>query len=146
VTVTVPFKHLPPPQMEDPSADAWTEVFWDAARREELVAAKCAACGTYRMPPGRFCRSCNSQEVVWEQLPGTGSLYSWTVVRQPLNPAASEHVPYVPAVVEADGAPGMRFVSNLVDCEPDDITPGMTVRVVWHKVNDELTIPLWAPA
>jgi hypothetical protein len=55
-------------------------------------------------------------------------------------------VPYVPALIEADGAPGIRFISNVVDCEPDDVEIGMKVNVVWHRVSDTMTLPLWAPA
>ena len=51
-----------------------------------------------------------------------------------------------PAVVEADGCPDARFVSNLVDCHPEDATIGMSVHVVWHHVNDALTLPFWAPS
>jgi uncharacterized OB-fold protein len=40
----------------------------------------------------------------------------------------------------------MRFVSNIVDSEPEDVSVGMKVRVVWHHVSDTLTLPFWAPA
>jgi uncharacterized OB-fold protein len=73
-------------------------------------------------------------------------VYSFTVVREAAVPAFDGHVPFVPAVIDADGAPGMRFVSNVVDCEPGDVAIGMKVRVVWDHVSDTLTLPFWAPA
>ena len=132
--------NLPPIRMTDPAADDWTQGFWDAAANEELVATKCSQCGTFRMPPGRFCRNCSSQEFTWESLPGTGTVFTSTVVRS--DPSG----PYAPAAIDADGAPGMRFISAVVDCDVDQVEPGMKVRVVFEKVNDKLTIPYWTPA
>jgi uncharacterized OB-fold protein len=80
------------------------------------------------------------------ELPGTGTVFSFIVVRHPLNPSMAEYVPYMPAVVDPDGAPGCRFVSNVVDCEPEDVAIGMKVRVVWNHVSDTLTLPFWTPA
>jgi uncharacterized OB-fold protein len=37
-------------------------------------------------------------------------------------------------------------VSNVVDCEPDDVSIGMPVRAVFHEVSETLTLPLWTPA
>jgi uncharacterized OB-fold protein len=87
-----------------------------------------------------------SAEIEYLRLPGTGTVYSYTVVREATVPAFQGHVPFVPAVIDADGAPGVRFVSTVVDCEPDDVAVGMRVRVVWEHVSETLTLPLWAPA
>jgi uncharacterized OB-fold protein len=133
-------KNVPPMRMTDPGADDWTQGFWDAAANEQLVVTKCSKCGTMRMPPGRFCRNCNSQEFAWESLPGTGTVFTCTVVRN--GPEGA----YAPAVIDADGATDARFVSAVVDCDPDDVKPGMKVKVVWNKVSDTLTMPYWAPA
>jgi len=140
------FEHLPPPSIEDPAADERTQPFWDATKEHRLVAPKCSNCGTFRMPPARFCPNCLSMELEYVPIPGTGTVFSSAVVHEPLTPAAEGHVPYVAAVIDADGAPGIRFVSNVVDCAPDAVEPGMKVQVVWHDVSDTLTLPLWAPA
>jgi uncharacterized OB-fold protein len=132
--------------LTDPSADERTQPFWDAAKQEQLVAPKCVGCGTFRMPPNIFCPRCMSRELDYVLLPGTGTVYSFTVVRDAALPAFEGHVPFVPAVIDADGAPGIRFVSNVVDCEPDDVIVGMNVRVVWEHVTETLTLPFWAPA
>jgi hypothetical protein len=79
-------------------------------------------------------------------LPGTGTVFTSVVVHQSLTHDDADHVPYVAAAIEADGAPGVRFISNVVDCEPDDVCIGMQVKVVWHRVSDTMTLPLWAPA
>jgi uncharacterized OB-fold protein len=140
------FEHLPPPVLDDPAADERTQPFWDAAKNEQLVAPKCSACGTFRMPPARFCPHCLSMELEYVPLPGTGTVFTSIVVHEPLTADAEGHVPYVSAAIDADGAPGMRFISNVVDCDPDAVQIGMKVKVVWHRVSDTLTLPLWTPA
>jgi uncharacterized protein len=141
-----PFKNMPPPGLRDPYADARTQPFWDNAKNEQLTAPKCAKCGTFRMPPSTFCPKCLSRELEWEPLSGLGTVYTFIIVRHPLNPRASDYVPFMPAAIDADGAPGMRFISNVVECEPDDVKVGMRVKVVWNHVSDTLTLPFWAPA
>jgi uncharacterized OB-fold protein len=142
----IAFKHMPPPLLDDPYADDWTQPFWDAAKNEVLTAPRCTNCGAFRLPPSRFCPTCRHQEMEFVELPGTGTVFSFIVVRHPLNPSMAEYVPYMPAVVDPDGAPGCRFVSNVVDCEPEDVAIGMKVRVVWNHVSDTLTLPFWTPA
>jgi uncharacterized protein len=141
-----PFKNMPPPILTDPMADERIQPFWDAAKEETLVAPKCADCGTFRMPPVRFCANCLSQNLAWEPLLGTGVVYTFIIVRHPLNPNAANYVPYMPAAIDADGAPGMRFISNVVGCDPEDVEIGMKVSVVWNHVSDALTLPFWVPA
>lgn len=119
--------------------DRWTEPFWAAARRHELVVARCARCAAPRpMPPGPYCWECDAQDVVWEALPGTGTVFSFTVVRP-------VERPYAIAVVELDGVVGVRLMSDLVDVDPAAVEIGMPVEVVWDDV-DETTIPRFTAA
>jgi uncharacterized OB-fold protein len=57
----------------------------------------------------------------------------------------ADHVPYVPALVEPDGAPGVRFVSNVVDCEPERVAIDMAVKVAWDHLSELLVFPRWLP-
>ena len=139
-------EHLPPPSMEDAAADERTQPFWDAAAAGELVAPTCSSCGTMRMPPTRICPNCLSMELEYTTLPGTGTVFTSAVVREAQRGDDAGSVPYVAALIDADGAPGIRFVSNVVNCDPDSVTIGMPVKVVFHKVSDTLTLPLWEPA
>jgi uncharacterized OB-fold protein len=132
--------------MDDPHADVRTAPFWDATREERLVCARCATCGTFRMPPAAFCHACRNQEIEWVQLAGTGHVYTFTVVRHPLRPEFADVVPFVIAVLSLDGAGDARLISNVVECDPETVTVGMPVRVVWDHVSDTLTYPRFAPA
>jgi uncharacterized OB-fold protein len=140
------FRYAPPPVMDDPYADDWTRPFWDATSQEILTAPRCTNCGKFRLPPGRFCSKCLTQTFEWVELPGTGSLFSFIVVRHPLRPDDATYVPYIPAVVQADGAPGCRFTSNVVDVDPADVVCDMKLRVVWNHINDQFVLPFWTRA
>lgn len=122
-------------------ADQWTMPYWDAARERRLVAAKCTACGRFRMPPTPFCPHCLSQEIDWPTLSGRGTLFSYTVVRRAIVPAMESCIPYVPALIDLDGAPGARLTSNIVDVPVDDIRVGMEVKVVFVERGDGLVVP-----
>jgi uncharacterized protein len=122
-------------------ADATTQPFWSAAKENRLVVPRCANCGTFRMPPYALCFRCQSWDAEWVELPGTGTVYSYTVVHHPLHPTFSAIVPYVSGVVELDGTQGegARMLVNIVDCDPDDISIGTRVEAVYDHVNDEFT-------
>lgn len=127
------------------NADQWTGPYWAAAREHRLVCAQCAVCGQFRMPPSPFCPGCRSQELFWTELPGTGSVYSFTVVRHSPVPELSSSVPYVIAVVALDGAPGARLITNIVSCDPDTVEIDQRVKVVWDDLNAGLVVPRFSP-
>src|ERR1700722_2086843 len=95
-----------PVAIRDPYADDTTQPFWDAALEGRLVASKCTSCGTFLLPPQPRCFNCQGTSFQWEELPGTGTIYSYTVVRHPLAPQLGEAVPYVSAVIDLDGTQG----------------------------------------
>ena len=68
------------------------------------------------------------------ELSGRGSVWSFTVARHALIPELADSLPYVVAVVELEGAPGVRLVANVVDTEVEDVHVGMPVEVVWEDV------------
>ena len=44
-------------------------------------------------------------------------------------------------VVDIELEEGVHLISNLVDCDPDEIEIGMAVEVVFEEVNAEITLP-----
>jgi uncharacterized OB-fold protein len=121
-----------------------TRPFWEAARRHELVAQRCRACGEHVFYPRAVCPRCFGNELEWRRLGGRGTLHTFTVVYRgargfPLGP------PYVIAVVEL--AEGPRLMTNLVGIEPDParIRIGMAVEVVFEDVSDDIALPRFRP-
>jgi uncharacterized OB-fold protein len=136
-----------PVALRDPYADTATQPFWDAALEGRLLASRCTKCGTHLLPPQPRCFKCLNEAFEWEELPGTGTIYSFTVVRHPLSPALAEVVPYVSAVVELDGTQGAgaRLLANAIDADPDAVAIGDRVRVVFERLSDTLALPRVAP-
>jgi uncharacterized protein len=136
-----------PVPLRDPYADAVTQPFWDAALEGRLLASQCTKCGTYLLPPQPRCFKCLNDSFVWQELPGTGTIYSFTVVRHPLSPALAEVVPYVSAVIALDGTQGAgaRLLANVIDCDPDTVAIGDRVRVCFERLSDTLALPRVAP-
>jgi len=135
-----------PDEMPMPAASAETMGWWEAAAEHRLVVQRCAQCGTTRHPPGPLCPHCRSSASQWRQLPGTGRVYTFTVVRQAFIPSLSDRLPYVVAAVELDDSAGARLVSNLVDVDPAEVTLDMAVEVVWEDMGPELALPRFRPA
>jgi uncharacterized OB-fold protein len=126
--------------------DAVTAPFFAACREHRFVVPRCTSCGTYRFPPSAFCPNCNSTEVEWAESTGFATLYSFTIVRHPVIPEMLDYVPYVIAVVDIEGMPGARVVTNVVDCDPDSLRVGDRLEVWWHDCSPEVTIPRFTPA
>lgn len=124
--------------------DRWTQPFWDAAREKRLIAARCDDCGRFRSPPTPFCPSCRSQEIDWVELSGGAELYTYTVVRHAASLDLKDSVPYVIGIVKLDGADGTKFMTNIVNCEIDDVHIGMRLHVVWDE-QGEYTFPRFGP-
>lgn len=136
----------PPPELFKLSTNAWTQPFWDATARHVLLVPQCGHCGTWRMPPTPFCPACQSQQIDWRTLSGRGSVYSYTIVERGLVAGMDEHLPYVPAVIELEGAGGVRLISNVVDVEVAELRVGMAVQVIWDDQGNGVALPRFAPA
>ena len=132
-----------PAPLQDPYADDCTQPFWDAALEGRLVAPRCTRCGTFVLPPQPYCFGCQHDGFEWVELPGTGTIYTFTVVRHPLAPQLADVVPYVGAVIELDGTQGAgaRMTANVVDCDPETVQIGDKVEIAFDQVSDTYAIP-----
>jgi uncharacterized OB-fold protein len=126
------------------NTDPWTEPFWQAAREHRLVVARCEKCGRFRSPPTPYCANCLSQEIEWVELSGEATLYTYTIVRHPTAPVLATQVPYVIGIVVLAGTDGTKFMTNVVNCTPDDVHIGMTLHVVWDDQDDK-SVPRFGP-
>jgi uncharacterized OB-fold protein len=111
--------------------------FWQGCRSGELRYQRCLACGLSNFPPTEHCRQCLSAELRWTQSGGVGEIYSWTVVHRPVTPEFEP--PYAPAIVTLDE--GYQMLTNIVGVAPEDLAIGMRVRVEFHAVGPDLTLP-----
>ncbi len=133
-------KPLPRPEQEE-----LTRPFWEAAKRHELTIPRCKFCNQFFWYPREVCPVCLRQDWEWEPVTGRGRLHTFTVVRQPMNPAFNDDVPYAYAIVQLDE--GIRLITNIVDCEiPDGLAIDMRVEAVFDDVADDWTLVKFRPA
>jgi uncharacterized OB-fold protein/acyl dehydratase len=116
--------------------------FWEGVDRGELLIQRCTSCGQLRHPPRPMCPNCQSLD--WDAVTATGKgeVFSFIIPHYPQVPFFE--YPYVVAVIALEE--GTRLISNVIDIDPGDVTIGMPVEVRFVKVDDELTLPLFAPA
>jgi uncharacterized OB-fold protein len=127
-----------------PVPDADSRPFWEGCREHKLLLMRCGNCGQMRFPPTTFCSHCQSREHLWIESTGHGRVFSWIVVRHPVPPDVyADDVPYIVALVELDE--GVRMPTNIIDCQPEDVRAGMSVRVAFRDVRPEISLPVFHP-
>ena len=124
-----------------PALTPTTEFFWTSADGR-LRMLRCADCGFVTHPPGPVCRRCGSTNLAPAEMSGRGVVYTFTVNQQPWSERLAE--PYVIAIVELDDQPGLRILSNIVDCDADAVSIGMPVEVTFAPVED-VALPFFRP-
>ncbi|KCZ45740.1 Zn-ribbon domain-containing OB-fold protein [Hyphomonas sp. CY54-11-8] len=82
-------------------------------------------------------------DVSSEPVSGRGRVVSFTINHQAWAPGLV--VPFVIAIVELVEQTGLRFLSNIVNCDPDDVLIGMEVVVVFEQIED-VWLPLFEAA
>jgi uncharacterized OB-fold protein len=125
----------PIPQITDENG-----AFWTGGRNGELLIVRCSACGYYVHPPSPRCPQCLSDQVEPSSVSGRGTVYSYTINRQAWVPGLE--VPFVIAIVELDEQPGLRLMTNIVDCPPEDVEIGMPVEVAFVE-RGEVFVPVF---
>ena len=113
--------------------------FWDNCREHRLVLRRCIDCQQFAHPPKPNCPFCASENLEWVESKGEGEVYTYTITRQPVNPAFRERLPW--GIVDVELSEGVHMISNLVDFDPERIEIGMEVAVVFEKVDEEITLP-----
>ena len=127
-----------PPSLRESFADERTEPFWLAAVEGRLSVPCCDNCGTFVLPPKPYCYECLGQAFTWKDLPGTGTIYTFTIVRHPLHPGLADVVPYVAGIIDLDGTQGAgaRLMGNITGCPPEDVEVGDKVAVDFEPLSD----------
>ena len=115
--------------------------FWESLSKNELRIQKCSKCAILRYPPNPMCSQCQFFEHSWELMSGNGEIFSYVVTHQPTHSAFRDRTPLATVIVELDEGP--RLVSNILNISPSEIKIGMKVRVVFQKMDDEITLPFF---
>jgi uncharacterized protein len=135
---------VPGARFDLPTPDSDTQHWWDANAEGRLLVVRCQDCNELFYYPRPFCPRCGADSVKWEQVSGKATLYTWSVVHQNDLPPFNEKVPYVAAIV--DLVEGPRMMTNVVDCDFDELRVGMALQVDFEDIGEGFTIPVFRPA
>ncbi len=102
------------------------EAYWEASAEGKLLVKLCESCGEYHYYPRVVCPHCRSDQTSWVEANGTGSIYTYSVMRR--------GVPYAIAFVELDEGP--KMMTNIVDCDLDTVHINQKVKVVFKRSGD----------
>ena len=127
-----------------PRLDEESKPFWEACARHELYVQKCRSCGKTFYYPRAFCPEDLSQDFEWVKCSGKGEVYTFTVTRQNQGPGFRDDLPYILAYVELEE--GVRMLTNIVNCESEEVKVGMPVELTFVDATSEISIPLFQPS
>ncbi len=119
-----------------PAVNPEGQAYWDAATAGKLLVKQCAACGQYHHYPRALCPHCFSDRTEWREAKGSGTVYSYSVMRR-TTPA------YAMAYVTLDE--GVTMMTNIVDCDFDAIRIGQKVKVVFKPSEGGPPVPMFTP-
>lgn len=106
-----------------------------------LLASRCNNCGIATFPAAESCMACSGQDVSVEELPGRGTLWTWTVQQfMPKSPYRSNETaetfrPYGVGYLELPG--GVRVEGRLTESDPEKLSIGMEMDVVFDTYRTE---------
>jgi hypothetical protein len=129
-----------------PVPDEQSRPYWESAARHVLSVAKCSRCGMLSLPPDLVCAHCGSTtpEFAFVPVSGSGTVRSWTVVRQSFLPGFDEDLPFVLVDVELVEQDDLRLIGRLVDGVQAPLTLGDRVEVAFEDIAPEISIPAFA--
>lgn len=111
-----------------PSQNLESKPFWDAAKEGRFLIKRCGACGEAHWYPRSICPHCHSTATTWEESPGEGVIYTFSVMRR------NTPVPYAIGYVNLDE--GVAVLTNFVDCDLDALRIGQRVKLKWTSTGE----------
>ncbi len=126
-----------------PRVTPLNEHFWRGGANGELRFLRCQDDGTYVHPPAPVCPECLGKNISPEAVSGRATVLTYTLNHQQWVPAPDH--PYCIAIVELEEQPGLRLMTNVVNCPAEDVRIGMPVKVLFEAYED-IFIPVFEPA
>ena len=105
--------------------------------------AFCGDCDVAIHPPQLVCPVCLSHQIASRAVVGTGTIYTFTINHQPWFPDMK--VPFAIAVVDIDGAPGVRVTAPVACYDPSTVQIGQRVTIGFEQSGD-VWLPVWHEA
>ena len=126
-----------------PVTDEISAPFFNGAREGKLMLQHCSGCDRWSFPVRERCPHCLAAKLEWRQASGRGTLYTFTIMHQVMNPGFASAVPY--NVAQVDLEEGVRMVSNVVGIRNDALRIGMKLEAVFEDVGVDISLPKFCP-
>ncbi len=105
------------------------ESFYQFCAQKKLMGIRCKRCGEVSSPPRPRCSKCNSAEMEWTQLKGTGTLLTYSVIQ--VTPTAFQAlVPYTVGIVELAEGPRLPAMIRVPEKE---LKIGLALKVAFDE-------------
>lgn len=124
-------------KIPDPEPNIGDEPYFEAAGEGRLLLKECGDCGKPHHYPRALCPFCLSINVDWKQASGKAEIYSFSVLRR------GPPTPYCIAYVKL--AEGPLVMTNIVDCDLDQVHIGQPVRVTFKSSTSGVPVPMFVP-
>lgn len=125
-----------------PEVTAETEPFWAGTLEGEYRLQACDTCGETFTYPRSHCPACHGGDVTWKTAAGTARVYSFSWQDERAGWPA-EALPVIVARVEL--AEGPRVVTTIVETEPEELSIGDPLEVVFVPTERDLAVPVFRP-
>jgi uncharacterized OB-fold protein len=111
--------------------------FWDAATEGRFLIKRCGACGEPHWYPRALCPFCFSEDTRWEESPGEGVIYTYSVMHR------SPTGPYAIGYVTLNEGPAV--LTNFVDTDLAKLHIGQKVKVKFQETEGGPPVPVFTP-
>ena len=110
--------------------------YWREAKyRYMLIGSRCLNCGKIYFPRRSICRVCRSRKMEDYKLSEKGIVESFTVIRRNPPLGFERNVPYIVGIVKLKD--GVRVISQIVDCIPEEVWIGMPVELTFRRIRED---------
>ena len=117
-----------------------TKPYWEATKKHELKLPKSKTNNKFFFYPRAVSPYDDmSQDIEWADASGRGKVWTYSIHNMGPTKAYKGDPPYVVALVELDV--GVKMMTNIVDCDPQDVKIGMEVEVVFDDITEDVTLP-----
>jgi uncharacterized protein len=119
-----------------PTSNPEIAPYWEGCKTRKLLIKHCNGCNRSHFYPRSICPRCLSEDTAWKRASGNAEIYAFSVMRRAKEPYAIAFI-----VLEE----GVAMMTNIVDCDLDELRIGQKIRVTWQNAEDGTPIPVFAP-
>lgn len=115
-----------------------SQPYWDGLAKNQILVQHCSDCEAWVFYPRSRCTNCLSSSLEWKQVSGRGTVFTFTIARQPTVPMFADETPQCIAIVELEE--GLRMTTTIVVEDPSTLRTGASVSPVFDHGDDGATL------